>query len=95
LLLVKTPESYCKGIEKLFKKNLQTMFSIAGYIASGLIAISLLTANQIKFRLYNSIGNIFFIVYGISIHAWPVILTNIALLMINVLRSFKHIKTLF
>jgi hypothetical protein len=54
-----------------------------GYAASVLLAISLLVTNDLKFRWLNTLGCTCFIVYGILIHALPIIITNAILLLIN------------
>src|SRR4051812_42105351 len=56
---------------------------ILGYIASILLAVSLMVNNDLKFRWLNTLGCMAFICYGIFIHALPVILTNSLLLVIN------------
>ncbi|CAN5891187.1 hypothetical protein BH11BAC4_BH11BAC4_24780 [soil metagenome] len=61
----------------------ETIASIVGYGASILLAISLLVTNDLKFRWLNTFGCLAFIVYGILIHAFPIILTNSILLLIN------------
>ncbi len=60
-----------------------TIILIAGYAASLLLAISLLVNNDLKFRWLNSFGCGAFIIYGILINAFPIILTNSILLLIN------------
>ena len=60
-----------------------------GYLASILLAISLLVANNLKFRWLNTWGCICFIVYGIMIHAFPIILTNAFLFLINLFYLIK------
>jgi hypothetical protein len=62
---------------------IQTIALIMGYVASVLLAISLLVNNDLKFRWLNTWGCIAFIVYGIMISAFPIILTNSILLIIN------------
>jgi hypothetical protein len=64
-----------------------------GYAATLLLAISLLVNNDIRFRWTNSFGSIAFVLYGISLHAWPVILTNGLLLCINLFYLVKIYKT--
>lgn len=59
---------------------------ITGYLASLLLAISLLVNNDVKFRWFNIFACISFIIYGFIIHAFPVTLTNSILLVINVIR---------
>ena len=60
-----------------------------GYAASILLAISLLVTNDIKFRWLNTWGCVCFIVYGIFIHAFPIILTNSILFLINLFYLIK------
>ena len=57
--------------------------SLLGYAASVLLAISLLVTNDLKFRWLNILGCTCFIVYGIVIHAIPVMVTNAILFLIN------------
>jgi hypothetical protein len=60
-----------------------------GYVASLLLAISLLVNNELKFRWFNMGGQLFFIAYGILIKAFPILLTNTILLSINVFYLFR------
>jgi hypothetical protein len=66
---------------------------ILGYLASVLLAISLLINNDLKFRWLNTFGNISFISYGVIINAFPLILTNSILLIINLYRLVKIYRT--
>lgn len=60
-----------------------------GYVASVLLAISLVVNNDLKFRWINAGGCLFFIIYGIFISAFPIIITNAFLLAINIFYLFK------
>ncbi len=62
---------------------------LIGYAASILLAISLLVTNDIKFRWLNTGGCVCFIVYGIFINAFPIILTNSILFLINLFYLIK------
>lgn len=55
-----------------------------GYLASLFLIIALLVNGDIKFRIYNILGTISFIIYGVIFSAWPVLLTNGILFFINV-----------
>lgn len=55
-----------------------------GYLASLFLIIALLVNGDIKFRIYNILGTISFIIYGIIFSAWPVLLTNGILFCINI-----------
>ncbi len=68
---------------------LHTIASIMGYVASLLLAISLMVNNDLKFRWLNTFGCLSFIVYGVLINAMPVILTNSLLLLINFIYLVK------
>ncbi|MEO5501892.1 MAG: hypothetical protein ABIR31_10670 [Ginsengibacter sp.] len=65
------------------------LIEIIGYVASVLLAISLIVNNDLKFRWINAGGCLFFIIYGIFINAFPIIITNAFLLAINIFYLFK------
>ncbi|MEP6711401.1 MAG: YgjV family protein [Ferruginibacter sp.] len=60
-----------------------------GYLASLLLIIALLVNNDLKFRWYNTFGNIAFITYAVILHAFPVLLTNSILIVINLFYLIK------
>lgn len=60
-----------------------------GYLASLCLIIALLVNNDLRFRWYNTFGNISFIVYAIALQAFPVLITNVILLAINVFYLIK------
>ena len=62
---------------------LQQITPYFGYLASLCLIIALLVSNDLKFRWFNTAGNVFFIVYSIILGAFPVLLTNVILLCIN------------
>lgn len=65
------------------------LYLLLAYAASILLAISLLVTNDLKFRWLNTGGCLCFIVYGIFIHAFPIILTNSILFLINLFYLIK------
>jgi hypothetical protein len=67
----------------------EIIISAIGYAASIFLAISLLVTNDLKFRWINTCGNICFLTYGILINAFPIILTNSILLLINLFYLVK------
>ena len=69
------------------------MISLIGYLASVFLGISLLVNNDLKFRWLNTFGCFTFVVYGAMIGAFPVILTNVALFIINVFYLVKIHRT--
>lgn len=55
-----------------------------GYLAFVFLAISLLVTNDIKFRWINGLGGLSFVLYGLFINAFPIVLTNVVLFAINI-----------
>lgn len=54
-----------------------------GYLASVVIAISLMMSNIKKLRWWNLIGAALFVVYGLAIDAIPVALVNFFIVFID------------
>ena len=65
------------------------VIQLTGYFASLLLALSLIVTNDLRFRWLNTGGCLAFIIYGILIHAFPIILTNGILFFINVVALVK------
>jgi uncharacterized protein with PQ loop repeat len=55
-----------------------------GYIASSVVLLSFLMRKMIFLRIVNTIGCVFFIVYGILLGEAPIIITNAAIVLINI-----------
>jgi hypothetical protein len=68
------------------------MIDIFGYIGTILILYSFTIENIYKLRLVNSIGSVFWIVYGIGIMAGPTIIVNSCVLCIHTYWFIKHRK---
>ncbi|MFK7786575.1 MAG: YgjV family protein [Crocinitomicaceae bacterium] len=62
---------------------------IVGYLASAFVLLSFLMKEMTKLRIVNIIGCSFFIAYGILIPSWPVIITNVAIVFVNVFYLLK------
>lgn len=62
----------------------QTVYEVIGYTASALVVTSLLMSSLLKLRLVNVVGASVFAVYGLLIGALPVMLTNGAIILIDV-----------
>ena len=61
----------------------QTVLELIGYLASGLVAVSLMMSSILRLRLLNLLGSIVFTVYGVLIHAYPVAVVNAFIVLIN------------
>ena len=61
-----------------------SMTEWVGYLASAVLLISFMMKSITTLRLVNSAGAILFVVYGIMLNiSWPIIITNAAILCIN------------
>ena len=54
-----------------------------GYLAMTVLLVSFMMKNVIKLRIINSIGCLFFVIYGIMISQYPIFITNFAIILIN------------
>lgn len=63
--------------------NLSFNYELVGYAASILVAISLMMKSLVRLRTVNLIGAIVFIVYGLLIHALPIVFLNTLTLSVN------------
>ncbi len=62
---------------------------IVGYVASAFVLLSFVMKEMTKLRIVNIAGCGFFIAYGIMIPSWPVIITNAAIVCLNVFYLIK------
>ncbi|AZQ12179.1 MULTISPECIES: YgjV family protein [Shewanella] len=65
------------------------MTEIVGYMASVMVAISLMMKDIIWLRWLNFIGCSLFVAYGVAITAWPVAGMNAFVACINVYHLIK------
>lgn len=68
---------------------------VIGYLASVLIVVSVTRTSILKLRLYGLAGSVVFTVYGVSLGAWPIVATNLVIIIIHLaflsrLRSKTH-----
>lgn len=63
---------------------IDTIAPYFGYLASLFLVFALIVNTELKFRWFSASGNIAFIVYAIMIMAFPVLITNVILLVINI-----------
>lgn len=59
------------------------VLEIVGYVASVLVAISLMMSSILKLRIINLVGSLAFVVYGALIGAYPVAVVNLLIVFIN------------
>ncbi|MCL1091212.1 hypothetical protein L2744_16700 [Shewanella profunda] len=61
-----------------------TIWEWVGYLASVVVAISLMMSNIKKLRWWNLIGAALFVSYGVAIDAYPVALVNFFIVLIDI-----------
>ena len=54
-----------------------------GYLAMTVLLISFMMKNVTKLRVINSVGCMFFVIYGSLISQYPIVITNAAINLIN------------
>lgn len=73
------------------------MVELIGIFATILILISMIhnsttIVGNIRMRIYNIIGSIVYIIYGIFIHSFSTILLNIIVIFIHIVNLYKIYK---
>ncbi|MCL1144085.1 YgjV family protein [Shewanella gaetbuli] len=64
--------------------DVATIWEWVGYLASVVVAISLMMADIKKLRWWNLIGAALFVAYGLAIDAIPVALVNFFIVIIDI-----------
>lgn len=64
-----------------------------GYLASLLVAISLMMRSVLRLRVINLLGSICFSIYGLLIGAYPVAIVNAIIALINVYYLVEMLRT--
>lgn len=73
--------------------DLAMAYEIIGYIASVLVAISLMMSSILKLRVINLIGAAFFTLYGLLIGAYPVAAVNFIIVLIDLYYLYQIFAT--
>ncbi len=76
---------FIKGVKMYFKEYI-------GYLASILVAISLMMSSVLKLRILNLIGSLIFSIYGFIINSYPVGFLNLFIVIVNIFYLIKMIK---
>lgn len=69
------------------------IYEIIGYIASVLIAVSLMMRSILRLRIINLIGALFFTAYGLLINAYPVAFVNFIIVLIDLYYLVQMLST--
>lgn len=63
-----------------------------GYLASFFLLLSFVMRNITTLRYINSLGCLLFVAYGLLLDSWPLIITNGAIVLINIYYLFINTK---
>ena len=63
-----------------------------GYAASLFVLLSFLMRNITTLRYVNTLGCMFFVIYGILLNSYPIIITNAAIILVNLYYLFLNRK---
>ncbi len=58
--------------------------ALVGYVASALVVVSLTMTSVVRLRFISFLGAVTFVVYGLLIESAPIVVTNTAIMVINV-----------
>lgn len=70
----------------------RNMIELLGYLAMTLIGVSFLMKDIFKLRIVSFIGAVLFVIYGLVIGAFPVMLLNIFISVVNAYYIFKLLQ---
>ncbi len=65
------------------------MIEIFGYISMVVVLISTMMKDMKLLRIINSIGCLMFIIYGLILSAYPIVLMNSIVILIHIWRLYK------
>lgn len=68
------------------------LVELIGYIASLIVAISLMMSSVLKLRLLNLLGSLIFSIYGFIIKSYPVGFLNLFIVIVNIYYLVKMAK---
>lgn len=63
-----------------------------GYIASALIVASLAMTSVLKLRALSLLGSIAYLVYGVLLPAWPIVIANGIIAVLNVWNIYRELN---
>lgn len=66
-----------------------TAVEAIGYLASALIVVSLAMTSVLKLRILSLLGSTAYVVYGLFLAAWPIVIANAIIAGLNVWNIYK------
>lgn len=68
------------------------MIELLGIIGTLCIVYAFTQNGEMRIRIFDTVGAIFFIIYGIGIHSFSTVILNIILVGVQVIKLIKHYK---
>lgn len=69
-----------------------TVIEGIGYVASALIVLSLAMTSVVRLRLISLAGSAAYVVYGSLIGAWPVVVANAVIVLLNIWNLYREFR---
>lgn len=67
----------------------EILLEIFGYVGTALIVISMMMSSVKKLRILNMSGSVISVIYSALSDAWPIVVLNISLILINAFHLVK------
>src|SRR5690606_22856189 len=68
------------------------MIEAVGYGASALIVASLAMTSVLKLRALSLLGSIAYVIYGVLLPAWPIVIANAIIAVLNVWNIYRELN---
>lgn len=65
------------------------MFEIIGFIGSLFVILSYIFKDMTKLRIVNMVGCVVWIIYGLLIHSYSTIFTNLVIMIIHIVNMVR------
>jgi hypothetical protein len=66
---------------------------VIGYVASFLIVVSLAMTSVLRLRTFSLLGSIAYVVYGVLLGAWPIVIANGIIAGLNVWNIYRELTS--
>lgn len=68
------------------------MIEVIGYVASILIVASLAMTSILKLRTISLLGSIAYVIYGVLLTAWPIVIANAIIAVLNIWNIYRELN---
>lgn len=62
---------------------------VIGYVASILVVASLAMTSVVRLRILSLLGSIAYVVYGVALSAWPIVIANAVIAVLNIWNLYR------